>query len=106
MRWAPAVYPYPIGGDDRRLVDTDGRCYFDTTGTATPPIVDSLRYWVTDMHVDGVRFHLAASRARPRGQPGQHRRQPVVELRSRDDNEISWIDWDLADTGSSASAGS
>jgi pullulanase/glycogen debranching enzyme len=28
------------------------------------PIIDSLRYWVTEMHVDGFRFDLAASLAR------------------------------------------
>ncbi len=50
------------------------RYYFDTTGTGNTLnmrhphvlqlIVDSLRYWVTDMHVDGFRFDLAASLAR------------------------------------------
>jgi glycogen operon protein len=52
----------------------DGRHYFDTTGTGNTLnmrhphvlqlIVDSLRYWVTEMHVDGFRFDLAASLAR------------------------------------------
>jgi len=56
-----------------RLAD-GGRWYFDTTGTGNTLnmrhphvlqlIVDSLRYWVTDMHVDGFRFDLAASLAR------------------------------------------
>ena len=56
-----------------RLAD-GGRYYFDTTGTGNTLnmrhphvlqlIVDSLRYWVTDMHVDGFRFDLAASLAR------------------------------------------
>jgi glycogen operon protein len=56
-----------------RLAD-GGRFYFDTTGTGNTLnmrhphvlqlIVDSLRYWVTDMHVDGFRFDLAASLAR------------------------------------------
>ena len=34
-------------------------------------IMDSLRYWVTEMHVDGFRFDLAATLARavPRGRP-------------------------------------
>ena len=34
-------------------------------------IMDSLRYWVTEMHVDGFRFDLAATLARrvPRGGP-------------------------------------
>jgi isoamylase len=56
-----------------RLTDDD-RYYFDTTGTGNTLnmrhphvlqlIIDSLRYWVTDMHVDGFRFDLAASLAR------------------------------------------
>jgi glycogen operon protein len=57
-----------------RLVDDDPRYYMDTTGTGnsllmrSPPvlqlIMDSLRYWVTEMHVDGFRFDLAAALAR------------------------------------------
>ena len=57
-----------------RLVDNDRRHYFDTTGTgnsllmrsphALQRITDSLRYWVTEMHVDGFRFDLAATLAR------------------------------------------
>ncbi|WP_156687077.1 glycogen debranching protein GlgX [Mycobacterium sp. Marseille-P9652] len=57
-----------------RLVDTDLRLYKDYTGTgnslnARHPhvlqlIMDSLRYWVTEMHVDGFRFDLAATLAR------------------------------------------
>ncbi|PFG19578.1 glycogen debranching protein GlgX [Serinibacter salmoneus] len=57
-----------------RLVDEDKRYYFDTTGTGnsllmrSPAvlqlIMDSLRYWVTEMHVDGFRFDLAATLAR------------------------------------------
>jgi len=57
-----------------RLVPDDRRRYFDTTGTgnslnmAHPQtlqlIMDSLRYWVTEMHVDGFRFDLASTLAR------------------------------------------
>jgi isoamylase len=57
-----------------RLVDDDKRYYYDTTGTGNSLnvrhheslrlIMDSLRYWVTEMHVDGFRFDLAASLAR------------------------------------------
>lgn len=57
-----------------RLVDEDPSHYFDTTGTGnsllmrSPAvlqlIMDSLRYWVTEMHVDGFRFDLAATLAR------------------------------------------
>src|SRR6202035_4191588 len=57
-----------------RLVDDDRRFYYDTTGTGNSLnmrhphvlqlIMDSLRYWVSEMHVDGFRFDLAASLAR------------------------------------------
>jgi isoamylase len=57
-----------------RLVADDPRYYMDYTGCGntldmTHPrtlqlIMDSLRYWVTDMHVDGFRFDLAAALAR------------------------------------------
>jgi glycogen operon protein len=57
-----------------RLVPDDRAHYYDTTGTgnslnmAHPHslqlIMDSLRYWVTEMHVDGFRFDLAATLAR------------------------------------------
>ncbi|UFQ18809.1 MULTISPECIES: glycogen debranching protein GlgX [Streptomyces] len=56
-----------------RLMD-DPRYYMDTTGTGNSllmrsphvlqMIMDSLRYWVTEMHVDGFRFDLAATLAR------------------------------------------
>ncbi|AEI12022.1 glycogen debranching protein GlgX [Cellulomonas gilvus] len=57
-----------------RLVDDAKEHYFDTTGTGNSLlmrsphvlqlIMDSLRYWVTEMHVDGFRFDLAATLAR------------------------------------------
>lgn len=57
-----------------RLVDDDKAYYMDYTGTgnslnARHPhtlqlIMDSLRYWVTEMHVDGFRFDLASTLAR------------------------------------------
>ncbi|MGC0364423.1 isoamylase [Rhodococcus sp. 27YEA15] len=57
-----------------RLVDGDEAHYMDYTGTgnslnARHPhtlqlIMDSLRYWVTEMHVDGFRFDLASTLAR------------------------------------------
>ncbi|MBV9098422.1 MAG: glycogen debranching protein GlgX, partial [Frankiaceae bacterium] len=57
-----------------RLRDEDPRFYLDYTGTgntlnAQQPhvlqlIMDSLRYWVTEMHVDGFRFDLASALAR------------------------------------------
>jgi glycogen operon protein len=57
-----------------RLNPGDPRLYYDTTGTgntlnvSNPQtlqlMMDSLRYWVLEMHVDGFRFDLAASLAR------------------------------------------
>ena len=57
-----------------RLVAEDQSFYYDTTGTGNSLnvshphtlqlIMDSLRYWVTEMHVDGFRFDLAAALAR------------------------------------------
>ncbi len=57
-----------------RLVEDNKRFYMDYTGTgntlnAMLPnvlryIMDSLRYWITEMHVDGFRFDLAATLAR------------------------------------------
>jgi glycogen operon protein len=57
-----------------RLVGDDLAHYYDTTGTGNSLlmrhphvlqlIMDSLRYWVTEMHVDGFRFDLAATLAR------------------------------------------
>ncbi len=57
-----------------RLVDESPEHYYDTTGTGnsllmrSPAvlqlIMDSLRYWVLEMHVDGFRFDLAATLAR------------------------------------------
>lgn len=57
-----------------RLVEDNKRFYMDYTGTgntlnANLPsvlrlIMDSLRYWITEMHVDGFRFDLAATLAR------------------------------------------
>ena len=57
-----------------RLVDDDLRYYMDFTGCGNSLnlqhpqvlklIMDSLRYWVLEMHVDGFRFDLAAALAR------------------------------------------
>jgi isoamylase len=57
-----------------RLAEDDPAHYFDTTGTGNSLlmrhpnvlqlVMDSLRYWVTEMHVDGFRFDLAATLAR------------------------------------------
>jgi len=57
-----------------RLVPDNQRYYMDYTGTGNSLnmrhprvlqlIMDSLRYWVLEMHVDGFRFDLAATLAR------------------------------------------
>ncbi|HXC66760.1 MAG TPA: glycogen debranching protein GlgX, partial [Nitrospiraceae bacterium] len=57
-----------------KLTDPDRRYYRDYTGTGNSLnvrhprvlqlIMDSLRYWVTYMHVDGFRFDLASTLAR------------------------------------------
>ncbi|MET0900617.1 MAG: glycogen debranching protein GlgX [Mycobacterium sp.] len=57
-----------------RVVEDDKRYYMDYTGTGNSLnvghphslqlIMDSLRYWVTEMHVDGFRFDLASTLAR------------------------------------------
>ena len=57
-----------------RLVPDERRFYYDTTGTgnsvhmrhphALQLVMDSLRYWILEMHVDGFRFDLAATLAR------------------------------------------
>ncbi|MCX6464410.1 MAG: glycogen debranching protein GlgX [Pseudonocardiales bacterium] len=83
------VYNHTAEGNDRgptlsmrgidnhayyRLVENDPRYYMDYTGTGNSLnvrnphtlqlIMDSLRYWVTEMHVDGFRFDLASTLAR------------------------------------------
>jgi isoamylase len=60
-----------------RLDPRDPSRYIDTTGCGNSLnagdtltlqlIMDSLRYWVTEMHVDGFRFDLAPSLARQEG---------------------------------------
>jgi glycogen operon protein len=57
-----------------RLVPDDLRYYMDYTGTGNTLdmvcpnslqlVMDSLRYWITEMHVDGFRFDLASALAR------------------------------------------
>jgi glycogen operon protein len=61
-----------------RLDGSDPRRYVDTTGCGNSLnvgdpvtlqlIMDSLRYWLTDMHVDGFRFDLAPALARQEGE--------------------------------------
>jgi isoamylase len=61
-----------------RTVESDPRYYLDYTGTgnslnmrhphALMLVMDSLRYWVEEMHVDGFRFDLASALARERNE--------------------------------------
>jgi isoamylase len=63
-----------------RLDPDDPRHYLDTTGCGNSLnvgdpvtlqlIMDSLRYWLTEMHVDGYRFDLAPTLARQEGEFG------------------------------------
>jgi isoamylase len=63
-----------IDNESYYRLTADKRYYMDYTGTgntlnANLPgvlrmIMDSLRYWITEMHVDGFRFDLAATLAR------------------------------------------
>ena len=69
-----------------RLQEDNKELYIDYTGTGNSfnvrqphslqLIMDSLRYWVTEMHVDGFRFDLAATLARE----FYRRRQALVLL--------------------------
>lgn len=64
-----------------QLVEDDPRHYMDYTGTGNSMnvrdphslqlIMDSLRYWVTEMHVDGFRFDLASTLGRELGEVDQ-----------------------------------
>ncbi len=94
-----------------RLVDSDRRFYQDTTGTgntldARHPhvlqlIMDSLRYWVQDMHVDGFRFDLAPTLAR--GADHVDLRSSFFHLVQQDPvvRQVKLIaePWDLGDGG-------
>ncbi len=58
------------------ILDSDPRYYFDVTGCGNTlnlknsrvlqMVMDSLRYWVQDVHVDGFRFDLATALGRER----------------------------------------
>ena len=61
------MFPYPLGGDDPRyLVDYTGTG--NSLNMRHPQvlqlIMDSLRHWVREMHVDGFRLDLASTLAR------------------------------------------
>jgi len=62
-------------------LDSDRRFYRDVTGTGNTLnldhprvlqlVMESLRYWVQEMHVDGFRFDLCTALARENGEYGQ-----------------------------------
>ncbi len=73
-QFGPTLSFRGIDNDDYYHLTSGGRMYSDYTGTgntlnlANPHVLqlvmDSLRYWVTEMHVDGFRFDLASALAR------------------------------------------
>ena len=75
-----------------RLEPGDPRDYVDTTGCGNSLnvgdpltlqlIMDSLRYWVSDMHVDGFRFDLAPTLARQEGE--FEKRSAFLDMVSQD----------------------
>jgi isoamylase len=94
-----------------RLVLEDRRMYFDTTGTGNSLnvhhpatlqlILDSLRYWVTDMHVDGFRFDLAVALGRANG---DYDRQAAFFALVQQDPVLQHVKliaepWDLGENG-------
>ncbi len=73
-QFGPTLSFRGIDNDDYYHLNQGGRAYSDYTGTgntlnlSSPHVLqlvmDSLRYWVTEMHVDGFRFDLASALAR------------------------------------------
>ena len=73
MRGVDNAAYYVLADDRRYYVDVTG-CG-NTLNTEHPRVLqlvmDSLRYWVEEMHVDGFRFDLASALARERGRVDQ-----------------------------------
>jgi isoamylase len=95
-----------------RLDPSQPRRYLNTTGTGNSfntahrvplaLVMDSLRYWVQEMHVDGFRFDLAATLAR--GPAGAFDRNGAFLAAVRQDPVISRVKliaepWDLGEGG-------
>jgi glycogen operon protein len=94
-----------------RLDPSNPRHYLDYTGTGNSintlhPVVlalimDSLRYWVSEMHVDGFRFDLASTLAR--GAHGFDRAHAFLSIVSQDPviSQVKLIaePWDLGEGG-------
>jgi isoamylase len=94
-----------------RLMPDKPRFYMDFTGTGNTVdtlhprtlqlVLDSLRYWVLDMHVDGFRFDLASALARDRS--GFSKQHPFFEAIQQDPvlAQVKLIaePWDVGDGG-------
>lgn len=94
-----------------RLSSENPRLYVDFTGTGNTTntnhprmlqlVMDSLRYWVTDMHVDGFRFDLAPALARD--EKGVNMRHAFFQVIQQDPilSQVKLIaePWDAADGG-------
>lgn len=94
-----------------RLHPEDPRFYLDFTGTGNTfnllhprtlqLVMDSLRYWVNDMHVDGFRFDLASTLARDAN--GVNKLHPFFEIIHQDPviSQVKLIaePWDVGEGG-------
>ena len=94
-----------------RLSPEDPRHYMDFTGTGNTfnllhprtlqLVMDSLRYWVNDMHVDGFRFDLASTLARD--DKGVNKLHAFFEIIHQDPvlSQVKLIaePWDVGDGG-------
>ncbi|WP_239027231.1 glycogen debranching protein GlgX [Ramlibacter algicola] len=95
-----------------RLVPEDRRYYSDVTGTGNTLdishpatlrlMMDSLRYWVEEMHVDGFRFDLAPAIARDGRYEFDHR-SPFLAAVAQDPvlRQVKLVaePWDIGDNG-------
>jgi isoamylase len=94
-----------------RLLPDKPRFYMDFTGTGNTIdtlhprmlqlVLDSLRYWVTEMHVDGFRFDLASALARDHN--GVSKLHPFFQAIQQDPvlSQVKLIaePWDVGDGG-------
>ncbi len=94
-----------------RLHPEDPRYYLDFTGTGNTfnllqtrtlqLVMDSLRYWINDMHVDGFRFDLASTLARD--QKGVNKLHAFFEIIHQDPviSQVKLIaePWDVGEGG-------
>ena len=94
-----------------RLLPEDPRFYLDFTGTGNTLnllhsrtlqlVMDSLRYWVLEMHVDGFRFDLASTLARD--EKGVNRMHAFFEIIHQDPvlSQVKLVaePWDVGEGG-------